>query len=271
MAPPEHKLKWEESFLRFQTVVKRRPNNRKRKMLPFLIPAILLAIASFLYIVNMRLTPTFVQYAEAQTQKIASHVISQAISSQIANVLDVNDIIVHVPTETSTMVTTKFNTEIINRVLADTRNLVETHLAQAEAGNLEMLPLADNIEYDPQTMEEQGGIVFFVPLGQATNIPLLGNFGPKIPIRFHVIGDVQANVSTSLEEFGINNAYIEVNVLLRVNVQIIIPLATKSSVIEQKIPVAIGLVQGAVPHIFSKGDGIVPPTIEVPIPLPQEE
>ena len=50
--------------------------------------------------------------------------------TRIANVLDVNDIIEHVPTETSDMVTTKFNTEIINRVLADTRNLVELHLAQ---------------------------------------------------------------------------------------------------------------------------------------------
>ena len=51
-----------------------------------------------------------------------------------------------------------------------------------------MLPPPDDIEYDPQAMEEQGGVVFFVPIGQATDIPLLGNLGPKIPIRFHVIG-----------------------------------------------------------------------------------
>lgn len=218
----------------------------------------------------MRLTPTYVQYAEVQTQKIASHVISQAISTRIANVLDVNDIIEHVPTETSDMVTTKFNTEIINRVLADTRDLVELHLQRAEAGNIDMLPLSDNIEYDPQKMEDQGGIVFFVPIGQATNIPLLGNLGPKIPIRFHIIGDVKANVVASINEFGINNAYIEVNIVLHVNVQIIVPLATKTSVVEQKIPVAIGLVQGAVPHFFSSGGSAAEPTIEVPIPMPTE-
>lgn len=254
--------------MKFQNQVKRRPLFRKRKIVPLLIPAIIIAVALFFYIVNMRLTPTYVQYAEVQTEKIASHVISQAISTRIANVLDVNDIIEHVPTDTSNMVTTKFNTEIINRVLADTRNLVELHLAQAEAGNMEMLPLSDTIEYDPQKMEDQGGIVFFVPIGQATGIPLLGNLGPKIPIRFHVIGDVQANVTASIEEFGINNAYIEVNILLQVNVQIIVPLATKTSVVEQKIPVAIGLVQGAVPHIFSSGGNMGPPSVEVPVPLP---
>ena len=254
--------------MKFQGQVRRR-SKRKRKLVPLLIPAILLAIVFFFFLVNARLTPTYVRYAEIQTKKIAAHVINQAISTRIANILDVNDIIEHVPTDTSNMVTTKFNTEIINRVLADTRNLVEMHLAQAEAGNLDMLPLED-IEYDPVKMEDQGGVVFYLPLGQATGIPLLGNLGPKIPIRFHVIGDVQANVAASIEQFGINNAYIEVNILLRVNVEIIVPLATKTSVVEQKIPVAIGLVQGAVPHIFSSGDA-GGAQFEVPIEIPKGE
>ncbi len=43
-------------------------------------------------------------------------------------------------------------------------------------------------------MEDARRSCLFCPLGQATEIPLLGNLGPKIPIRFHVIGDVQANV-----------------------------------------------------------------------------
>ena len=70
---------------------------------------------------------------------------------------------------------------------------------------------------------------FLFRLGRRQEFRYLGNLGPKIPIRFHVIGDVQANVVASIEEFGINNAYIEVNILLKVNVQIIVPLATKTS------------------------------------------
>ena len=72
--------------------------------------------------VNNRLTPTYLDYAEVQTNKIASMVISKAINSRTANVLDVNDIIEEVPSTngSTNMVTTKFNTEIINRVLSDT-------------------------------------------------------------------------------------------------------------------------------------------------------
>jgi len=254
--------------LKFQGQVKRRSRFRKPKLISLLIPALLIAVAFFFYTINSRLTPIYVEYAEVQTEKIASYVISKAISDRIANVLDVNDVIENLPTDTPNMVTTKFNTEIINRVLADTKLLVEEHLEKAESGNLDMLPLGDNIEYDPLKMEEQGGVVFYVPVGQATNIPLLGNLGPKIPMRFHVIGDVQADVEAGITEFGINNAYIEVNIIIQVNVKIIVPLATKMSTVEQKIPVAMGLVQGNVPHIFSQGEGLRSPSFEVPIEMP---
>jgi sporulation protein YunB len=253
--------------LRFHGQVTRKSRKKKRKLLPLLIPAILIAIALFIYIINARLAPIYIQYAEVQTEKIAAHVINKAINSRTANVLDVNDIIVNVPNDSKGMV--KFNTEIINRVLAETHGLVESHLQQAEAGNLALLP-TDEIEFDSQAMKREEGIVFFVPLAQAANIPLLGNLGPKIPIRFHVIGQVQATIDTKISEFGINNAVVEVNILLTVNVQIIVPLATKQSVVTQKIPVAMGLIQSTVPQIYTTGGGD-PPSVEVPAPPAIEE
>ncbi|HEY4623518.1 MAG TPA: sporulation protein YunB, partial [Solibacillus sp.] len=109
------------------------------------------------------------------------------------------------------------------------------------------------------------GIVFFVPLGQALNIPIIGNLGPKIPIRFHIIGNVGSDIESPITEFGINNAKVEVNLFIEVNVKIIVPFASSSATVRQKIPVAIGLVQGTVPHIYSAGEG-TQPSIEVPIP-----
>ncbi len=253
--------------MRFHGQVTRRSRKKKRRFLPLFIPGFLIAIFLFIYFINARLAPVYMQYADVQTQKIAAHVINKAINSRTANVLDVNDIIVNIPDDSKGMV--KFNTEIINRVLAETHSLVESHLQQAEAGNLDILP-SDEIEFDPQAMESEEGIVFYVPLAQAANIPLLGNLGPKIPIRFHVIGEVYANVDTEIREFGINNAWVEVNILLTVNVQIIVPLATKKSVVKQKIPVAIGLIQSPVPQIYTTGDG-AQPSIEIPVSPPIEE
>lgn len=210
--------------------------------------------------------PTYLQYAEVQTTKIASHVVSKAINSRTSTVLDVNDIIEDLPSESDYMVTTKFNTEIINQVRGETVALVKEHLELAEKGDLSKLPDLDNIEYDVNEIQEGDGIVFFVPLAQALNLPLLGNLGPKVPIRFHIIGNVESRVETSFKEFGINNALVEVNIHIKVNVQIIVPFASKSSTVEQTIPVAIGLIRGTVPHIYTNGGEGPQPSLEVPVP-----
>ena len=163
------------------------------------------------------------------------------------------------------MITTKFNTDIINQVRSETVSLVKEYLEQAENGDLAALPELDNVEYDVGKMEAGDGIVFFVPLGQALNIPIIGNLGPKVPIRFHIIGSVNSNVETTITEFGINNAKVDVDIFIEVKVQIIIPFASSSATVNHKIPVAMGLVRGTVPHIYSAGEG-TQPSIEVPIP-----
>lgn len=246
--------------------LKRRKVQRAFDRMTLLLISLSIALFGCIYVLNARLMPTYLQYAEVQTTKIASHVVGKAINSRTTNVLDVNDIIVDLPPGTSDMVTTKFNTEIINRVRVETVDLVNTYLKQAEQGDLTHLPTLDHVEYDVNQLDEGDGIVFFVPLGQAINVPLLGNLGPKIPIRFHIIGNVNSTVDTKISEFGINNAYVEVGIHLRVNVQIIVPFASKSSTVEQHIPVAIGLIRGTVPHIYTNGGDGVQPSLEVPMP-----
>lgn len=244
-----------------QVPKKRKP---KRRLLKFIIPALLLSIIGSFYYLNMKLKPVYMNYAEVQTHKIAAHVISQAIQSRSESVLDANDVLLNLPNDSSETVTLKVDTETINQVMAELHELVEEHLDRAESGDLEMLPQSDGIQFDTEEMEKHGGVVFFVPIGQVADIPLLGNLGPKIPIRFHIVGNVHADVDTKLKEFGINNVYMEVNMELTVNVQIIIPIATKQSTVVQQFPIAIGIIQGVVPQIYTKG-GQSPANIEIPV------
>ncbi|VDG98746.1 sporulation protein YunB [Lysinibacillus sphaericus] len=244
-----------------QVPKKRKP---KRRWLKLIIPALLLTIIVSFYYLNMKLKPVYMNYAEVQTRKIAAHVISQAIQSRSTSVLDANDVLLNIPNDSNETVTLKVDAETINQVMAEMHQLVEEHLDRAESGDLEMLPQSDGIKFDTEEMEKHGGVVFFVPIGQVADIPLLGNLGPKIPIRFHIVGDVHADVDTKLTEYGINNVYMEVNMELTVNVQIIIPIATKQSTVVQQIPIAIGIIQGVVPQIYTKG-GQSPANIEVPM------
>lgn len=218
-----------------------------------------------LAVINTGVKPTLMLYAESQTKKIGALVISKAVNREIANVMDINEIIENVPTDSAEMVTTKFNTEIINRVLAETTELVQEQLRAIERGDTAILKSLTELDLEVEDAGNLEGIVYTVPLGQATGNALLGNLGPKVPIRFHAVGNVTSNIKSEIDEFGINNAFVVINIHLVVNVQIIVPFATEVTTIEQDIPVAMGLIQGQVPEIYNVGDGMSP-SLEVPIP-----
>jgi sporulation protein YunB len=146
---------------------------------------------------------------------------------------------------------TVFNAEVINKVLAEVTDLAEENLNEAEAGNLKELEEFSGVEIDAERTEHAEGIAYTIPLGQITNNAILGNLGPRVPIRFHAIGDVTSNVKTKVEPFGINSAYVEVFIELEVNVQVIVPFAADTTVVKQTLPVAMGLVHGTVPNYYN--------------------
>jgi sporulation protein YunB len=217
--------------------------------------------ATGLWLVNKGLKPTLVDYAESQTRKIATLVISNAINKKIANEMKLDDIIEDTDGKNSSNI--KFNAEIVNRVKAETTSLVQKNIKEAEKGNLSELEMLTDIDIETEKQSVEG-IVYYVPLGQATNNALLGNLGPKIPIRFTPIGDVRSDVKAKIEDFGINNAYIHVYIHITVNVQIIIPFATKVTTITEDIPVAMYLMEGDVPQFYNHGGGGGGPSIEIP-------
>lgn len=239
-----------------------RKKGSRLNRLTLVVVFIIIGVFVFIYYLNERLMPTYLDYAEIQTAKIASSVVSKAIDSRTSGVMDVNDILVEV--SPGNHADLKVNTETINRVRTETVNQVKLYLEQAEQGELSHLPNLDNVEYDYNKINEGNGVVFYMPLSQAANIPLIGNLGPKIPIRFHVIGNVHSEVTSSIEEYGINSAYMSVGIHIEVNVQIIVPFASKTTTVTQDIPVAMGLVRGDVPSVYSKGGEEVP-SIQVPI------
>ncbi|WP_433595360.1 sporulation protein YunB [Lysinibacillus xylanilyticus] len=240
-----------------------RKKGSRLNRLTLLVVGTIIGVFLFIYYLNEQLMPTYLEYAEVQTGKIASSVVSKAIDSRTSSVMDVNDILVEV--SPNNQADLKINTETINRVRTETVNQVKVYLEQAEQGELSHLPTLDNVEYDFNKINEGNGVVFYVPISQAANMPILGNLGPKIPIRFHVIGNVHSEVTSSITEYGINSAYVEVGIHIEVNVQIIVPFASKTTTVTQDIPVAMGLVRGKVPDVYSNGSSEVP-SIQVPVP-----
>ncbi|MBS4200179.1 sporulation protein YunB [Bacillus sp. FJAT-49732] len=211
-----------------------------------------------LWIVNIGIKPTLITYAESQTNKIAPMVISKAVEEILPNVKDINDIAEILPSGA-----VKYKTDIINQTQADLSRAIQKNLKQAEKGNLEALQAETGIQIDYGKSSEGEGIVYSFPLGQATKNALLGNLGPRIPIRFTAVGSVRSSVESKVEQYPINNIFVTVFIPIEVSVQIIIPFGTEKTIVKQEVPLAIGLFPLDVPDFYN-GNGTTNPSIQFP-------
>ena len=87
-----------------------------------------------------------------------------------------------------------------------------------------------------------------IPFGVIFGNVFLRNLGPKINIRFDMIGNVLTNIETEVKPYGINNAYVETRVFIEANARIIIPFVIKNVKITNVIPISINIYQGKVPN-----------------------
>lgn len=250
--------------------MKRRIRSFRRGPLPyryvFLLTFIffIFSTAAGMWMINKGITPTLMSFAESQTRKIASVVITKAVIKKTVNVKDINDIMEEIPGKNGKASSYNMKTEVINRALAETTLEVEKNIKMAEKGDLSALEQLSDVKIETNKPKDLEGIIWYVPLGQASNITLLGNLGPKIPVRFNAIGNVHPDVKTTVKPMGINNTWIDIAIHLEVSIQIITPFDTKITKLSQNIPVAAGLIQGEVPQFYN-GGGSSSPSFELPV------
>ncbi|WML47064.1 hypothetical protein RCG23_15890 [Neobacillus sp. PS3-34] len=133
--------------------------------------------AAGLWIINKGIAPTLMSYADSQTRKIASLVINKAVIKKTVNVKDINNIFVGIPDKNGKSSGYTLKTDVINRVLAETTMEVQKNIKMAEKGDLAALGQLTEVDIETNKPKNLEGIIWYVPLGQATNIALLGNLG----------------------------------------------------------------------------------------------
>ncbi|WLR50470.1 sporulation protein YunB [Bacillus tianshenii] len=222
-----------------------------------------------LWIINKGIEPTLMNIAETKTQQIAKQAINQAFNKKLAKDLNVEQLVFIEKDSSGKITSLGWNPTVVNTVLRETTYRVQEYLSQVEEGYVPDASLPPDVDIEVDDPEKRrSGIVYEMPLGQATNNALLANLGPKVPVRFTSIGDVTAEVNKRITEYGINNTLIEILIHVEVNVQVVIPFATKTSVVSTDIPVDIRVLQGEVPYLYNNGEGAVTPSLQPPNGLP---
>ncbi|MDR4889434.1 sporulation protein YunB [Fredinandcohnia sp. QZ13] len=214
-----------------------------------------------LFIINKAIEPALMAYAENETKKVAATVIKNAINQQINEEALVQEELSIVQTDETGKVIS-YNTQIVNKMATETLGNIEKYLKYVNEGDIQKLEYP-NLELEKDDATGQTGFVFKVPLGEASNNAILGNLGPEIPIRFHMVGFGETTPQGRIDEWGINNGWFQYNVLATVTMQVILPFSTGEVEIETIIPVINQNILHDVPEFYNNGSDSSP-SIEIP-------
>lgn len=239
-----------------------RPRTRKGP-LPFryvlLLSFIIFVVLTVqgLWIIEKGIRPTLVQIATTEARVIATKAINDAVSKKISTDLNQDELFI-IQYDADGMVTSvQPNTQIYNRVVSEATGRVQRHLKAIERGE------SFDVTFDAESEDDllspsDGGIIYSIPLGQATNNSLLAQLGPQIPVRFSAIGDVKTDMNLQVENIGINNTKITLAFDMIVDAKIVIPFATNTEAVKTTIPIGVMTTSGKVPDVYSEGGMIIP-------------
>ena len=230
--------------------------NKKISVLNKLIIILLLLFICIMLVfkfINKKVSPVLLSYAESSVRKLTNLIINKAISKQLAEDLNIENLFIITKDGNGEIKTIDFNPTLVNKTLTIITNNIQLNLKYLEEGNIDLLELPDNIDININEEKISKGIIYEIPSGVIFDNAILANIGPKIPVKLSIIGDIVSTVNTKVTNYGINNALIEVSIIVEVEEMVILPITTKKIKVESSIPVAIKLIQGTVPEYYFNG------------------
>lgn len=202
----------------------------------FISIIIICIVLSFLllYYINRKVVPILEKYGESTMNNILRTTINEVVRSEFEN--KNLDNMISIIKEDDNIELIDYNTQVINEILSDVTNKLLVSIKNIEISNIK--------KYEEENM------IYNIPIFIATNNVFFGNLGPKIPIKFNVIGHVDTNIKSEIKEYGINNALVKIYINIKLTSQIIVPFSSKEIIVSLDVPISYKLIKGTVPRYY---------------------
>lgn len=229
---------------------------RKNSKLGLITILIFLSLSvSFFFIIYLskKINPIFMSYAESETRKLMTLVINKSLTKELTLKDEIDNIYHITKSNNEDIQIIDFNSKEVTKFLNNITNLIQNNLKAIEEGNIDLIDLEENTldKYDKDLLKK--GIIYEIPILAATNSSLLSNIGPRIPVRFYLIGDVTSNVETEVKEYGINNALVKLSIRINVSGRVNLPFVSENVTVDMVIPVSMKIIQGKIPEFYLDG------------------
>lgn len=236
--------------MKFRRRIVLKKNRSKKNIWTFTILFLMIFLIFLFSFFNAKVTPVLLSYAESKATKIATLLITQAVNDKVFHTMDIEDIVITSKDSSGIVKEVDINPIFVNKLLNMITNYVQEYIEKVEVGNIDSLGVTETIFSDYDIHKLKQGIIYEIPSGVIFSNSLLSNLGPKIPVRISLVGDVTSDIKTNLTNYGINNAFLEVIVYVKVSMKVLLPFASKTVDASTNIPVVMKMIEGEVPEFY---------------------
>lgn len=177
-------------------------------------------------VIDRRLRPTLLQFAETRAQVLATRAVNQAITEKVAGSIHYEDLFSVKTDSRGKIVMIQQNTAEVNRLASQATMAVQETLRQITDERI------------------------VIPLGQIMGSQLLASYGPKIVVTVVPVGTVTTRVNDRFQQEGINQTRHRIYLQITGQIRIIIPLMSSMVTVVSEVPITDATVLGEVPQVY---------------------
>ena len=185
------------------------------------------------------------KYVYDEVNKTSKMLIRDILNEKFINNLDLDSLFVVEKNSLGEIVLIDFDVTKVNMILGLVSDEVVKKFKDFNSGNSFDSYYSSNLirRYD-------NGIMLSVPLGLIFSNPILINIGPRIPIKLRFSGEVEADIVTSIKQYGINSVLLEMGIEIVVKEKVSFPFSSEYIDVFLNLPLVIELISGKVPENY---------------------
>lgn len=215
----------------------------RKKSHKILYLLILIILLTFFFIKKyIDVKPLIINYSEMEANKLATLIINTAIIEENLEE-EINNLYIK---ENEFITTIDYDTKKLNEILANLTLKIQNCFGAIENNEIDEIGYKILEKYNYKALKK--GTFINIPLGYLTGSPFLASYGPKIPIKIHLIGDVRTDIKTSTQNYGLNNTLLKIYIYIEVVTQSVFPLVSNIQTTIVEYPVVLKIIQGEVPN-----------------------
>ncbi|MEG2457381.1 MAG: sporulation protein YunB [Bacilli bacterium] len=232
-------------------------DNLENKII-FTLILVLLCCFIIFRVLGKTISPILINYAEAETRRLSSIIINNSIKDYTK--YKTEDIINTVFNSNNEVVTVDFNTTYVNSILSSLVSDIQNKLKCLDEAKFSEAGILVS-ETSFKTERNNVGVVYFIPLGVVFNNGILGNVGPKIPLKTNLMGNVIGSINVDMHEYGINNILVKLFINIELVNRVILPFSSKNVKLKNDVLLASKIIQGKIPSVYGGSYSTTSPLI----------